>query len=43
MKYFLTLSLALLSYGFSLAQLPNPGFVIDQHTAFVITDPQNDF
>lgn len=43
MKYFLTLSLALLSYGLSFAQLPNPGFVIDQHTAFVITDPQNDF
>jgi nicotinamidase-related amidase len=26
-----------------LAQLPDPGFVIDSHTAIVITDPQNDF
>ncbi len=25
------------------AQLPDPGFVIDDHTAVVITDPQNDF
>jgi nicotinamidase-related amidase len=25
------------------AQLPDPGFVIDQHTAIVITDPQIDF
>lgn len=25
------------------AQLPDPGFVIDQHTAIVITDPQVDF
>lgn len=25
------------------AQLPDPGFVIDKHTAIVITDPQNDF
>ena len=27
----------------SLAQLPDPGFVIDERTAIVITDPQNDF
>ena len=26
-----------------LAQLPDPGFVIDETTAIVITDPQNDF
>lgn len=25
------------------AQLPDPGFVIDKNTAIVITDPQNDF
>ena len=25
------------------AQLPNPGMQIDEHTALVITDPQNDF
>ncbi|RDY61511.1 cysteine hydrolase [Flagellimonas nanhaiensis] len=25
------------------AQLPEPGFTIDEHTAIVITDPQNDF
>ncbi|MBL4709958.1 MAG: cysteine hydrolase, partial [Flavobacteriales bacterium] len=25
------------------AQLPDPGFVIDETTAIVITDPQNDF
>lgn len=23
--------------------LPNPGFLVDQHTALVVTDPQNDF
>lgn len=27
----------------TLAQLPDPGFVIDETTAIVITDPQNDF
>ena len=25
------------------AQLPNPGIEVDEHTAFVFTDPQNDF
>lgn len=25
------------------AQLPDPGFTVDEHTAIVITDPQNDF
>ena len=29
--------------GASRAQLPDPGFVIDERTAIVITDPQNDF
>ncbi len=27
----------------SFAQLPDPGFEIDEYTAIVITDPQNDF
>lgn len=27
----------------TIAQLPDPGFVIDETTAIVITDPQNDF
>ncbi|MFN1834264.1 isochorismatase family protein [Balneola sp. MJW-20] len=35
--------LGLLIVSNSLAQLPEPGFVIDDRTAFVITDPQNDF
>jgi len=25
------------------AQLPDPGMIIDEHTALVFTDPQNDF
>jgi nicotinamidase-related amidase len=25
------------------AQLPNPGMTVDEHTALVVTDPQNDF
>lgn len=25
------------------AQLPDPGFIVDENTAIVITDPQNDF
>ena len=33
--------LSFLSLGF--AQLPDPGFEIDNRTAIVITDPQNDF
>jgi len=24
-------------------QLPDPGFTVDENTAIVITDPQNDF
>jgi nicotinamidase-related amidase len=39
----LTLVVGLLSFSNTLAQLPNPGFVIDDRTAIVITDPQNDF
>jgi len=44
MKHFKTTIVALLcsSLG-ALAQLPDPGFTIDEHTAIVITDPQNDF
>lgn len=43
MKNVLTvfLSFFILQTGFS--QLPDPGFVIDETTAIVITDPQNDF
>lgn len=38
--------LVILSIGFhmnSYAQLPDPGFTVDDNTAIVITDPQNDF
>ena len=35
--------LALVSVTVAVAELPNPGMVIDEHTALVITDPQNDF
>ena len=38
----LTLSL-LFTAQLSMAQLPDPGFEIDEHTAIVLTDPQNDF
>lgn len=39
----ITLINALFISFFSFAQLPDPGFEIDQNTAIVITDPQNDF
>jgi nicotinamidase-related amidase len=42
-KYILALATILFSYQFGQAQLPDPGFVIDEHTAIVITDPQVDF
>lgn len=42
-KYFLALATILFSYQFGQAQLPDPGFVIDEYTAIVITDPQVDF
>lgn len=38
--------LIILGLGFSMnayAQLPDPGFTVDENTAIVITDPQNDF
>jgi len=38
-----TLVLVVLSATGVLAQLPDPGFTVDENTAIVITDPQNDF
>ena len=35
--------LTILAVHSSVAQLPDPGFIIDNTTAIVITDPQNDF
>jgi len=35
--------MTLMSSQAALSQLPNPGMEIDDHTALVITDPQNDF
>ncbi len=44
MKHVLvTTVLAVLGLTQTYAQLPEPGFMIDEHTAIVITDPQNDF
>ena len=40
---FFALIIALFTTQTAIAQLPDPGFVIDNTTAFVITDPQNDF
>jgi len=42
-KNFFLLSFAIFTTQSAIAQLPDPGFVIDNTTAFVITDPQNDF
>jgi len=39
----LTLVLVVSSVTNMLAQLPDPGFTVDENTAIVITDPQNDF
>lgn len=38
-----TLALVISSVTGLFAQLPDPGFIIDENTAIVITDPQNDF
>lgn len=38
-----TLSFIVLSVTSIFAQLPDPGFTVDENTAIVITDPQNDF
>jgi len=35
--------IALVAFVGSFAQLPDPGFTVDENTAIVITDPQNDF
>jgi nicotinamidase-related amidase len=42
-SYLLTLFAAIASSTSLFAQLPDPGFTIDETTAIVITDPQNDF
>lgn len=42
-KLFLALVAGLASISAMFAQLPDPGFTIDNTTAIVITDPQNDF
>jgi nicotinamidase-related amidase len=39
----LTLVLVASSVTSMFAQLPDPGFTVDENTAIVITDPQNDF
>lgn len=38
-----TLVLVVSSVTNMFAQLPDPGFIVDENTAIVITDPQNDF
>ncbi len=38
-----TVAIVLVSITSVFAQLPDPGFTIDDQTAIVITDPQNDF
>lgn len=43
MRQLVYLGLLLFSIQFAQAQLPEPGFKIDERTAIVITDPQNDF
>ena len=42
-KIALTLTVVLASITSIFAQLPDPGFTVDENTAIVITDPQNDF
>jgi nicotinamidase-related amidase len=42
-KNFILVVFALFTAQSLFAQLPDPGFVIDNTTAIVITDPQNDF
>ena len=39
----LTFAISMYGIAFTFAQLPDPGFTIDDKTAIVITDPQNDF
>jgi len=42
-KVLLTASAILVGISSAFAQLPDPGFKVDENTAIVITDPQNDF
>lgn len=42
-KIMFTLATLVIGLTNGLAQLPDPGFIIDKQTAIVITDPQNDF
>lgn len=42
-KLTVTVALVVASVTSMFAQLPDPGFKVDQNTAIVITDPQNDF
>lgn len=43
MKHLLIIGAFVCTAGVLFAQLPDPGFTIDDRTAFVITDPQIDF
>ncbi|MFT4666226.1 MAG: nicotinamidase-related amidase [Polaribacter sp.] len=42
-KHLFLVAIVLFTAQLAIAQLPDPGFVIDNTTAIVITDPQNDF
>ncbi|PCI03825.1 MAG: isochorismatase [Flavobacteriaceae bacterium] len=42
-KLILTIAIFTVGLASTFAQLPDPGFTIDDKTAIVITDPQNDF
>lgn len=42
-SHLILLVIAIFTTQIAIAQLPDPGFVIDNTTAIVITDPQNDF
>lgn len=43
MKHLIIIGTLMCTVGLLFAQLPDPGFAIDDRTAFVITDPQIDF
>lgn len=38
-----SIAIIIMGWTTAFAQLPDPGFVLDNNTAIVITDPQNDF
>ena len=42
-KIIFALALLMGTISNGIAQLPDPGFTVDEHTTIVITDPQNDF